>query len=96
MAWTGTAPANVLATGAGAASTTSTTVGRFYIVYLEYNPPVASLTTPNRTRWATSHVDASGTLRIGLGSYFDNRQWSYAFGAQQQPPVKAACASRPW
>ena len=57
MAWTGTAPANALATGAGAASTTSTTVGRFYIVYLEYNPPVADVTNPNPTRWAMSYVD---------------------------------------
>jgi hypothetical protein len=76
ISWTGTAPANALATGAGAASTTSTTVGRFYIVYLEYNPPVADVTNPNPTRWAMSYVDTSGTLRIGLGPYFDN-VWSY-------------------
>jgi hypothetical protein len=66
MAWTGTAPASALATGAGAASTTSTTVGRFSIVYLEYNPLVADLTNPNSARWAMSYVDTSGTLRIGL------------------------------
>jgi hypothetical protein len=51
-------------------------VGRFYIVYLEYNPPVADVTNPNPTRWAMSYVDTSGTLRIGLGPYFDN-VWSY-------------------
>jgi len=34
-AGTGTAPASALAAGAGAASTMSTTVGRFYSVYLE-------------------------------------------------------------
>jgi len=88
MAWTGTAPASALATGAGAASTastTSTTVGRFYIVYLEYNPPVADVTNPNPTRWAMSYVDTSGTLRIGLGSYFDN-VWSYAFGIDLLQP----------
>lgn len=85
MAWTGTAPANALATGAGAASTTSTTVGRFYIVYLQYNPPVGDVTNPNPTRMAMSYVDTSGTLRIGLGSFFDN-VWSYAFGIDLLQP----------
>jgi hypothetical protein len=85
MAWTGTAPANALAAGAGAASATSTTVGRFYLVYLEYNPPVAEVTNPNPTRMAMSYVDTSGTLRIGLGSYFDN-VWSYAFGIDLLQP----------
>ena len=65
----------------------STTVGRFYIVYLEYNPPVADVTNPNPTRWAMSYVDTSGTLRIGLNSYFDN-VWSYAFGIAADPTIR--------
>ena len=32
-----------------------------------------------------SYVDTSGTLRIGLGSYFDN-VWSYAFGVDLLQP----------
>lgn len=54
----------------------STTVGRFYLVYLEYNPPVADVTNPNPTPMAMSYVDTSGTRPL--------------------PPMKAACASRPW
>jgi hypothetical protein len=51
-------------------------VGRFYLVYLEYNPPVADVTNPNPTPMAMSYVDTSGTRPL--------------------PPMKAACASRPW
>jgi hypothetical protein len=77
MAWTGTGP--VIAPDAGAAAFGPVTVGRFYLVYLEGNPPVGDVTNPNPVRMAMSYVDTNGTFRIGLQSYFDN-VWSYAFG----------------
>lgn len=70
-----------------AASAQSTTVGRFYILYLQ------KPTNPNdprgAVRMAMSHVDAAGTFRIGLDSYFDN-VWSFGFGMGAVQPSEGA------
>ena len=54
MAWTGTAPTSTLAAGA---APPSSTVGRFYIVYFESNPPVEGVTNPSPPRLQMSYVD---------------------------------------
>jgi hypothetical protein len=85
LAWTGTAPANTTSDGGGG-SAASSTVGRLYILYIEKNAPVGSVTNPNPVRMAMSYVDNNGTFRIGLApSYFDN-VWSYAFGIDLLQP----------
>ena len=72
-------------TSGGAVSGTPMTFGRFYIAFLESNPPVGNTTNPNPVRMAMSYVDENGSYRIGLNSYFDN-VWSYAFGIDLLQP----------
>ncbi len=91
MAWTGAAPTNEIALDADRGGTSPghsaapSTVGRFYLLYLESNPPAGEATNPNPVRMVMSYVDDSGTFRIGLQSYFDN-VWSYAFGIDLLQP----------
>lgn len=65
------------------------TYGRFYILYIENDPPVEGATNPDPVRMEMSYVDATGRLRIGLDSYFDN-VWSYAFGTDLLQPGEIA------
>jgi hypothetical protein len=97
MAWTGGPMTNALAADAnlttGMATTNleaafeapPSTYGRFYIVYIDANPPVTGATNPNPVRMQMSYVDDIGKLRIGLDSFFDN-VWSYAFGIDLLQP----------
>jgi len=97
MAWTGGPMVNALAadgtltpgmatTGAQASfEAPSSTYGRFYIVYINANPPVTGATNPNPVRMQMSYVDDTGRLKIGLDSFFDN-VWSYAFGIDLLQP----------
>jgi hypothetical protein len=81
MAWTGTP----LITGFQGSSMENFTVGRFYVVYAEDQPPAADGTNQNPVRMAMSYVDNNGIFRIGLISYFDN-VWSFAFGIDLLQP----------
>jgi hypothetical protein len=89
MAWTGTAPTNTTGTGLAAGSST---VGRFYILYLMSRTPGEDAISENPVRMAMSYVDANGTLRIGLDSYFDN-YWSFAFGIDLLQPGEVGLRS---
>ena len=65
------------------------TYGRLYVVYTEQGEPAASEPLPNPVRMMMSYVDASGTLRIGHDSYFDN-VWSFAYGIDLLQPGEIA------
>lgn len=77
LAWVG--PASGAATNGSWAPANPTTYPRLYVIYIERGQPNPSHPMPNPVRMALSYVDAAGTLRIGLDSYFDN-MWSYAHG----------------
>jgi hypothetical protein len=97
MAWTGGPMTNALSADETAKTeyattnlqpafpTPPSTYGRFYIVYINANPPVEGATNPNPVRMQMSYVDNAGKLRIGLDSFFDN-VWSYAFGIDLLQP----------
>lgn len=69
--------------------TTPLSTGRFYILFLEYQPPPPGYPPTNATRMAMSYVAPDGKLRIGLNSYFDN-VWSFIYGASLVTPSEAA------
>ena len=86
MAWAGGPGHEVVFAGAHAAAVQPTTYGRFYILFLQYNPPAPIYHSPtNPVRMAMSYVDGTGQLRIGLNSYFDN-EWSFAYGMSLLTP----------
>lgn len=63
--------------------------GRFYILFLEYQPPPPGYPATNAIRMAMSYAGSDGKLRIGLNSYFDN-VWAYAYGLSLVTPSEAA------
>ncbi len=65
------------------------TYGRLYILYIRYADPVEGASNPDPVRMEMSYVDAAGTLRIGLDSWFDNI-WSFAFGVDLLQPGEVA------
>ena len=94
MAWTGGPGHDVVLGGAHAAAVQPSTYGRFYIIYLQYNPPAPIYHSPtNPVRMAMSYVDGTGKLRIGLNSYFDN-EWSFAYGMSLLTPGDGTSARR--
>jgi hypothetical protein len=76
--------------GAPHLATTATplTIGRFYVLYVAKGN-VPGHPRPDAVRMAMSYVDASGKMRIGLDSLFDN-DWSYAFGIDLLQPGEVA------
>jgi hypothetical protein len=67
----------------------SLSIGRFYILFLEYQVPPPGYPATNATRMAMSYVGPDGKLRIGLNSYFDN-VWSYVYGMSLVTPSETA------
>jgi hypothetical protein len=87
MAWTGGPPQDHLGEAANAAIVQPTTYGRLYILYLQYNAAAPIYHSPtNPIRMAMSYVDKTGTLRIGLNSYFDNVS-QFAYGMSLLTPT---------
>jgi hypothetical protein len=87
MGWTGGPGGVIVGENGPAAAAQPMTYGRFYILYLHYQPPAPIYHSPtNPMRWVMSYVDRStGTLRIGLESDFDNT-WAYAYGMSLLTP----------
>ncbi|WP_119270260.1 FG-GAP-like repeat-containing protein [Taklimakanibacter deserti] len=87
MAWTGGSGDSVILTEASTASAPPTTYGRLYILFTRYDAPPAGHPYPvNPMRMAISYIDrATGKLRIGLASFYDN-VWAYAYGMSLVTP----------
>jgi hypothetical protein len=87
MAWTGTAPARCVGGRRRCFVHDVATVGRFDIVYLEYNPPVVPAACRRHFRSAAGNKNDWPVIARG----------SCAVRAPPQlSPMKTTRASRPW
>ncbi|MGE0006399.1 MAG: FG-GAP-like repeat-containing protein [Parvibaculaceae bacterium] len=87
MAWTGGSGEGAILEASTGAGATPETYGRLYILYVRYDSPPAGHPYPvNPMRMAISYADpATGRLRIGLNSFYDN-VWAYAYGMSLVTP----------